>query len=267
MAELQTRGHRSHGKLPGAAIRSVRLLRFSFNYSTLEFSNLPTASLQSGRQVALSDASISKLSGWIWHHFNVALSWSLYRFRGLSTCRVPCSSSPKSNIHGIRVSFIRAVCPAQRRRTSIIRASMPRVWHLSSTSVFVTRSFQLILAMRRRHLMWKLSSCLICLRYIIQVSQLYSNTGITCTATLYTASFVDRCTSLVFYSLSERRPNVAEAFAIKIPNDISYEISQIKQCTKRDETISRKVFYSHYCRECVKKLYNQYCMYFAWIFQ
>ena len=91
MAELQTRGRRSHGKLPGAAIRSFSLLRFSFNSSTLECSgNSSTASLQSARQVAPSEVRLLKLSGWIWHFLSVALSWSLYRFRGLPTCRVPC---------------------------------------------------------------------------------------------------------------------------------------------------------------------------------
>ena len=185
MAELQTQGHQSHGKLPGTAIRSFRLLRFS---STLKCSNSSTAWLQSARQVALSEAKLSKLSGWIWHLFNVTLSWSLYCFRGLLTCQVPCLSSPKSNMHGICVSFIRAMCPAQHRRDFIIWASIPKVWHLSSTSVFVTQSFQLILAMRCRHLMWKLSSCLFYLRYIVQVSQLYNNIGIT--AALYTASWL-----------------------------------------------------------------------------
>ena len=130
MAELQTRGHRSRRKLPGTAIRSFRLIRFALNSSNLECSKSSTASLQSTRQVTLSKARLSKLSGWICHLFNVALSWSLFRFRGLPTCRVPCSSSPKSNMRGIRVSSIRAVCPAQRRRTSIIWASIPRVWHL-----------------------------------------------------------------------------------------------------------------------------------------
>ena len=41
---------RPQEKLPGAAIRFFRLLRFSFNSSSLECSNLSTASLQSARQ-------------------------------------------------------------------------------------------------------------------------------------------------------------------------------------------------------------------------
>ena len=59
----------------------------------------------------------------------------------------PCSSSPTS---AISASHLSVPCA---QPVSIIWTSIPRIWHLPSTLVFVTQSFQLIPAMRRRHFM------------------------------------------------------------------------------------------------------------------
>ncbi len=139
---------------------------WSFLFPSLSFMLVLTAS----RQLTWSAVAASKSAGFRLPAFRSCLQTSFYWSAGLPVGLVPEASSPYVMSLGIRPSCIWQTWPSQRRHICERSACILNVFVWSSTSVFGTRSCQVMPRILLRQRRWKELSLRSCQMYIVHVS-------------------------------------------------------------------------------------------------
>ncbi len=147
-------------------LRCLFSSHWSFLFPSLSFTLVLTAS----RQLTWSAVAASKSAGFRLPAFRSRLQTSLYRSAGLPVGLVPEASSPYMMSLGIQPSCIRQTWPSQRRRLCERSVCILNVFAWSSTSVFGTRSCQVMPRILLRQRKWKELSLRSCQMYIVHVS-------------------------------------------------------------------------------------------------
>ncbi len=147
-------------------LRCLFSSHWSLLFPSLSFMLVLTAS----RQLTWSAVAASKSAGFRLPAFRSCLQTSLYQSAGLPVGLVPEASSPYMMSLGIRPSCIRQTWPSKHRHLCESSACIQNIFAWSCTSVFGTRSYQVmprILLTQRR---WKELILRSCQMYIVHVS-------------------------------------------------------------------------------------------------